>query len=132
MEARYRCTGFCHHPAPASAAQASAARRRSLLRPSRRAARGARPAVPSQQQRLYLETDEAPAEAEASAAPESAVEYAPALFSTANLTSSCDGAAARHMINFTRNIAYQMWYMGIILILLNVCIGLWEATSEGT
>jgi len=52
--------------------------------------------------------------------------FPPTLFSQANFRASCDGAAARNLIDFTRDTGNQMWYMGIVLIALSMCTGLWE------
>lgn len=52
--------------------------------------------------------------------------YPPTLYSDANFQSSCDGAAARNMMNFARDSGYQMWYIGITLIALSIIMGLWE------
>jgi len=124
MENTYRCTGFCHEPTVAALTQTSAHTSDEPLNLLRQQ-RGARKASLLQSgQRLETE--------EASVAEAATMAFPPALFSTANYTSSCDGAAARHMINFTRDIAYQMWYMGIILIALSMCMGLWEWTVTVT
>lgn len=54
------------------------------------------------------------------------IRYPPTLFSNANFEASCDGAAARNLINFARDTGYQMWYMGIVFIAISICMGLWE------
>mmetsp|Transcript_52023 Transcript_52023/g.120900 ORF Transcript_52023/g.120900 Transcript_52023/m.120900 type:complete len:377 (+) Transcript_52023:84-1214(+) len=99
LEGNFRCSGFCYQPAATSMLQANATN--SLHR-----GHGA----------LLVKSRGRDVE----------MKYPPTLFSQANFEASCDGAAARNLINFTRDTGYQMWYMGIVLIALSICMGLWE------
>lgn len=51
-------------------------------------------------------------------------EYLPALFSNSQYRASCDGAAARNIMDVTFTTGSQLWYMGIALIGISLCGGL--------
>jgi len=52
----------------------------------------------------------------------------PTLFSLSNFQASCDGAAARNLINFAQDTGNEMWYVGVTLISLSVVMNFWEWT----
>mmetsp|Transcript_3683 Transcript_3683/g.11591 ORF Transcript_3683/g.11591 Transcript_3683/m.11591 type:complete len:411 (+) Transcript_3683:80-1312(+) len=139
METHFRCSGFCYEQ-PAAGANSSWTTGSSLVQLP------AAEAAPSRQRPQargghgregHLSTDEA-ASRDARRRALSALQtgqtvaatFPPTLFSQANFEASCDGAAARNLINFTRDTGYQMWYMGIVLIALSMCMGLWEWSAH--
>lgn len=52
--------------------------------------------------------------------------YPPTLFSDANFKASCDGAAARNIMDTAFASGSQMWYTGVMLIAFSLCTGVWE------
>merc|ERR1740120_74186 len=50
-------------------------------------------------------------------------EYPPTLFSDANYQASCEGMAARSMINFAGDVGFQTFYQGIYLVLIAISMG---------
>jgi len=56
--------------------------------------------------------------------------YPPTLFSRANFQVSCDGAAARDLMNTGRDIAVQMWYSGMVMVAIATCMGLMQWTTK--
>jgi len=121
MEENFRCSGFCYD-VPFVAGQNTSV----LYKLERR-----RPQVhakPSQAVPANGSHPGAVVAAEKQAPQKGIKAYPPTLFSNANFQASCDGAAARNLINFARDTGYQMWYMGVVLISFSVMIGLWEWT----
>lgn len=49
--------------------------------------------------------------------------YPPTLFSDANYQASCEGMAARSMINFAGDVGFQTFYQGIYLVLISISMG---------
>jgi len=127
MEETFRCSGFCYEVpsvAGANTSMLAKAYKQRLLQ------RNQTHALPTQAAPAKIAGHAAVA---AQQAPQKGVKtYPPTLFSNANFQASCDGAAARNLINFARDTGYQMWYMGVVLISLSVVIGLWEWTSYVT
>mmetsp|Transcript_8728 Transcript_8728/g.24621 ORF Transcript_8728/g.24621 Transcript_8728/m.24621 type:complete len:402 (+) Transcript_8728:75-1280(+) len=114
MENNFRCSGFCYNPPGSSA---------STLQVNATDAAGSNATMEAVRFGLT---------ATASSLAGGAVSrYPPTLFSNANFEASCDGAAARNLMNFARDTGYQMWYMGIVLIALSICMGLWEWSAYG-
>jgi len=101
MESNFRCSGFCYDTGSMSALQVASSHQTNATKAARRI------------HKLALTSG-------------GSVKYPPTLFSNANFEASCDGAAARNLINFARDTGYQMWYMGIVLIAVSICMGLWE------
>jgi len=125
MEETFRCSGFCYE-VPSVAGQNT-----SLLAKQRRQqlVQRQQAQAPPTQAVLANVTQPGTVVATEKQAPQKGVKmYPPTLFSNANFKASCDGAAARNLINFARDTGYQMWYMGVVLISLSVMIGLWEWT----
>jgi len=54
---------------------------------------------------------------------EQAANYPPTLFSDANYQASCEGMAARSMINFAGDVGFQTFYQGIYLVLISISMG---------
>lgn len=50
----------------------------------------------------------------------------PTLFTAANFQTTCDGAASRDLLNFGRELGWQFWYTGIILITVAIFMGIFE------
>lgn len=59
-----------------------------------------------------------------------AMKFPPTLFSDANFKVSCDGAAARQLVYFARDIANQSLFAGIGLIVMSIVLGLCGFTGE--
>lgn len=53
----------------------------------------------------------------------------PTLFSHADYQTSCDGAASRDLLNFGREVGWQSWYTGIILVSISILVGILEWSS---
>mmetsp|Transcript_52808 Transcript_52808/g.113075 ORF Transcript_52808/g.113075 Transcript_52808/m.113075 type:complete len:359 (-) Transcript_52808:58-1134(-) len=133
IEKTYLCSGFCYQPAEAALVQSSAntsgiaahAPQVNLLRRAR--ITGTKASALQQDQRLR--TDEAlPGEGVVES--EASESFPPALYSIANYTKTCDGSVARSVVNFSGDIASQLWYTGIVIIFLSLCTGFKEWTSK--
>merc|ERR1740121_2276241 len=126
MEENFRCSGFCYE-SPSVAGQNT-----SLLAKVKRQQLVQRQQVHAQPTQAANASVARPALVAAEKQPPrkgGIKKYPPTLFSNANFLASCDGAAARNLINFARDTGYQMWYMGVVLIALAMVIGLWEWTG---
>lgn len=113
MENTFRCSGFCYEPTSNSV---------SSLQTNRTAVEKSSDKGGRLKRRRAIRTS--------LAAGNEPLAYPPTLFSNANFEASCDGAAARNLINFARDTGYQMWYNGVVLIAMSICMGLWEWTSS--
>lgn len=60
------------------------------------------------------------------------IQAPPTLFSLSNFQASCDGAAARNLVNFSQDTGKEMWYVGVTLISLSVVMNFWEWTFRFT
>lgn len=141
IESTYSCSGFCHQPAGAALVQslasasdaAAPAMHVNLLRQGRRArGAGTKASALQQDQRLIMHEashGEVSAVTESEASNSSSA-FPPALFSISNYTKSCDGAIARNMVNVTHDMAMQLWYTGIIIIILSLCTSMKEWSSK--
>eukprot|EP00927_Polykrikos_kofoidii_P006064 TRINITY_DN1244_c0_g1_i3.p1 TRINITY_DN1244_c0_g1~~TRINITY_DN1244_c0_g1_i3.p1 ORF type:complete len:401 (+),score=46.04 TRINITY_DN1244_c0_g1_i3:79-1281(+) len=56
----------------------------------------------------------------------------PALFSKATFQLTCDGAAARQLMNLGNGVAEQGWYIGVTLVTISLAMGLWEWGGDDT
>lgn len=119
LETNYKCSGFCFE-----APKVTVIKRPPdglLLSKERSFFRSTRERIPATS---ALELDAA---GKAMLDTESMVEAAPpTLFSTANFKATCHGAAARNMLDFGREVGFQMWYLGIALLCLSIVIGVLE------
>mmetsp|Transcript_59322 Transcript_59322/g.117556 ORF Transcript_59322/g.117556 Transcript_59322/m.117556 type:complete len:412 (+) Transcript_59322:79-1314(+) len=134
MEETFRCSGFCYSVPSLAGKNTSLlakVKRQNLQRQQVKIQLiQAAPANVTHPEKAAPSNVPRPVAVAAEQAPQrGAKTYPPTLFSNANFQASCDGAAARNLINFARDTGYQMWYMGIVLIALAMVIGLWEWTG---
>jgi len=109
LESNFRCSGFCYEPhrvAPANAAFAGAA-----VLTERTSAESRNRTGEKQQSVLTSEAWQA-------------ASHPPTLFSKADYQHSCNGIAARDMLNTTRDIALQLRDAGVALMVIALCVGL--------
>jgi len=122
LELNYQCSGFCYVPSETLAASTASSALPQVDAAAGSAAflRRAPPAVPSAGAGLVVVNHTKPSD------PFSDIVHPPTLFSTVNFQVTCDGAAARQLVNFAVSLANESWFIGITCIALAIVMGITE------
>lgn len=124
VEQQLRCAGFCHDFSQAALVQTSAAVSESATPASKasllRQRRGSGDEMSALQQDLLLRSKEGQT-------PASSDEWAlPALFNPGSYTNACEKMVGRHMSFISETLAWQLWVMGFVLIIVSLIVALWD------